>query len=87
VTLGQIILPAVLIHGFYDFSIMLTTFLSILSGKGDASKGKPIFLMLSFILSFSVVIVGLLIYIVSSSQQRARLRRLDELLTTSNAIV
>ena len=87
ITLGQIIMPAVLIHGFYDFSIMVTTFLSILSGKGDSSKGNPIFLMLSFVLSFSVVIIGCLIYLTSSSQQRARLRVLDASSNTSNMVV
>jgi len=75
--LGRIILPAVLVHGLYDFSIMITTFLSILSGKGDATKGNPIYLLLSFVISFGVVILGSLYYMSASSKQRTRLRALD----------
>mmetsp|Transcript_30987 Transcript_30987/g.41127 ORF Transcript_30987/g.41127 Transcript_30987/m.41127 type:complete len:340 (-) Transcript_30987:181-1200(-) len=90
IQLGRIILPSVILHGTFDFSLMVMTFLNmynILSNGGDPAAemdleeefSMDLFLeiMPSLLVALGVVIVGWIYFVVGSRLQKARLDALD----------
>jgi RsiW-degrading membrane proteinase PrsW (M82 family) len=75
--LGRIILPAVLLHGGYDFFIMWIDFLSRRHGV-DADE-NPTALLVSLIVSVSAMLVALTWYFRESKLQRERLAAIDQI--------
>lgn len=81
--IGRIILPAILLHGSYDFSIMLFSFFSTLSEQntdGDEDLANIISIIYSlcaFVVSVVFVIGGACYYWRESKAQKVRLEQID----------
>lgn len=87
--MGQAILPAVLLHGTFDFALFLLSVLDFIHRDlndesptkapvdPDASEDVEMPSLLSLIISFGLVFLGLAYYFVASQQQRERLNALD----------
>ena len=79
--LGRIILPGIIFHGFYDFMLVWIYYIGSRKGNyydddgGIATESGAA--MFSKIMSFLVLIFGLLYYFGASRQQRDRLIGLD----------
>jgi hypothetical protein len=65
--LGRIILPAVIIHGTFDFGLSFIDFTS------RSATGA----IVALFFAFSVMLCGIIYYIKESRAQRERLQRLD----------
>lgn len=78
--LGRIISPAVLMHGTFDFVLMLISFLVALhSGNGGGGANDDFAVkaeLVSFALSLTIVLAGAAYYVVESRLQK---KRLDEM--------
>mmetsp|Transcript_15583 Transcript_15583/g.29395 ORF Transcript_15583/g.29395 Transcript_15583/m.29395 type:complete len:743 (-) Transcript_15583:35-2263(-) len=75
--IGRIILPAVLLHGSYDFSIMLLNFLALLDANGNEDKESILYSIVALCFSTSFVLAGIFYYIKQSHQQNQRLEQID----------
>lgn len=75
--IGRILLPAVLLHGTYDFSIMLLNFLALLDANGDEDNESITYSIVALCFSISFVLVGIWYYIRQSNQQIQRLEQID----------
>ena len=90
IQIGKIIVPAIILHGSFDFSLMLLGFLAQLN-SGDDDDSAPTddqnaaddeeelggMTILSLALSVLAVLSGLVYYFYSARKQRARLETLD----------
>jgi len=72
IQLGRIIIPAIVLHGSYDFIIM---FLSFLAGGEDGGNGKS--WLISLVAECSIVFVGWIFYVKESDAQTVRLDHMD----------
>jgi hypothetical protein len=79
VGIGQIIFPSVLLHGSYDFVIMLLNFIvNIGEKKRDQDESEPMIVtIMALISSIGFVICGALYYIRESRSQSRRLEQMD----------
>jgi len=83
--LGSIILPAILLHGSYDFTIMLLNFLSELSDGNDennddiSGESLPSLILSILSLCFSVlyVVTGCAYYYRMSRNQKRRIEQIE----------
>lgn len=75
--LGRILLPAILLHGTYDFSIMLLNFLALLDANGDEDSESITYSIVALCFSISFVLGGIWYYIKQSNQQNQRLEQID----------
>ena len=83
--LGRILLPALLLHGSYDFSIMLFNFLLVLGEKNnndddqqeEMSRLSIFYGVCTFLGSVFFVNTALMYYYKQSKEQEARLDQLD----------
>jgi len=79
--LGRILLPAILLHGTYDFAIMLLNFLSTLSADadddGENAAGAIMYSIFALAGSVIFVMAGVWYYVRQSYQQVHRLQQLD----------
>lgn len=82
--MGKIILPAVLIHGAYDFFLLWIEFLEKRHGVFSEADGdnamdqySVIANVTSFLLSFTFVVGSLVCFRVVERQQRCRLQEID----------
>jgi hypothetical protein len=73
--LGRIILPAVIIHGTFDFGLSFIGFLA----KSAAGALAGLFF------AFTVMLCGVIYYIKESRAQRERLQRLDQQLSVDQS--
>ena len=82
---GYIILPSLLLHGSYDFSLMLMSFLFTDGSNDDnnnednndnADEDSSIGLV-SFLIAFGIVILGFTYYFIESNKQKKRLNSLE----------
>lgn len=77
--LGRIIFPAVLLHGSFDFAIMLSSFLVSLKDPNDASQPESgVTGLISLIVSFMFVLGGLMYYFREAREQIRRLRTSED---------
>jgi hypothetical protein len=83
--LGRSILPAVLLHGAFDFVLMLLALLESSSKSGDETPTDDATLeefdsadALPLFISVGLVILGLLYYCCEGQGQRKRLQELDQ---------
>eukprot|EP00521_Asterionellopsis_glacialis_P010653 CAMPEP_0195296886 /NCGR_PEP_ID=MMETSP0707-20130614/20344_1 /TAXON_ID=33640 /ORGANISM="Asterionellopsis glacialis, Strain CCMP134" /LENGTH=342 /DNA_ID=CAMNT_0040358513 /DNA_START=143 /DNA_END=1171 /DNA_ORIENTATION=- len=85
--LGRIIVPALILHGSFDFILVLADFLSGLntsSNNADAAQSKNQWYgVVSLILSFVCMMMGLFYYWKESRAQRRRLQALDDGIATA----
>jgi len=72
IQLGRIIIPAIVLHGSYDFVIML---LSFLAGNEDGGNGNT--WAISVALSSSIIFVAWVWYVKESDAQTVRLDQMD----------
>jgi len=88
VGIGQIILPSILLHGSYDFVIMLLNFLVTVSRqKKDQDEPEPMIVtIIALISSVGFVICGSLYYIRESRAQSSRLNQMDRPLSVSSTL-
>lgn len=82
VKIGRILLPAIVLHGSFDFVLMLLGFIAKLvnhNSEDDAGDdaGIDVITVLSFVLSIAIVICAVIYYFVVARRQRARLMLLD----------
>jgi len=78
--LGRILLPAILLHGSYDFAIMLLNLLATLNTNDDDdddASGAIIYSILSLGLMVTFVIAGIWYYVWQSYKQVQRLQQLN----------
>ena len=88
--IGKIILPAIILHGSFDFALMLLAYLAASNneenqnenkGSGDEEEDESQqVVMLAMSLGFSVIVMisGLVYYFRTAREQRKRLQRIDE---------
>lgn len=77
--LGRIILPALLLHGSFDFVLMLGSLLQSVNVDDDSQPTQGIRMELPpLISSVMIVLVGLIYYICQAEAQRLRLHELDQ---------
>ena len=73
--------PAIMLHGSYDFSIMIFNFLTTLGADGGEENDDNLisffYGICAFIFSIGFVIGGALYYSRESKAQRTRLEQLD----------
>jgi len=74
IQLGSIILPAIALHGSYDFVIM---FLSFLPSNEDGGNRGVLETIMSLVLSLMFVFVGWIYYVKESDAQTVRLDQMD----------
>jgi hypothetical protein len=81
--LGDIILPAILFHGFYDFFLMWINFMDTRHGRfveaadDDAVEASGAGDLYSLVVSLLLVSVGLVYYFRESRKQRERFEAID----------
>lgn len=90
IKLGRILLPALLLHGCFDFALMFLSSWNASSGEGGAKlqdslddpsmqKGASLSQALpALISSVSIVLIGIIYYVVKALAQRKRLDELDK---------
>jgi len=74
VGVGRILLPAIALHGSYDFSIMLLNFLA----SGDGDNVSIVYSIVALLASVFFVVVGVWYYVKQSHQQIQRLDQIDK---------
>lgn len=79
---GYIILPSLLLHGAFDFSLMLISFLTTdNSDDGDEEDNKDSdneeIGAVSFLIAFGIVLLGFIYYYIESNRQKKRLAALE----------
>ena len=82
VSLSCIIFPAVILHGSYDFTIMILSFLSSLHQDND-QNAMMFYSLVALTFSFVILILGLLYYI---KESRAQTIRLNNITTSRNFV-
>ena len=80
--MGRIVFPAILLHGSFDFPVMVLSFLSDLSestdnGNGVAEIYEILYSLLSLAFSIVFVSLGLMYYFKESRAQNRRLEQID----------
>jgi RsiW-degrading membrane proteinase PrsW (M82 family) len=82
--LGTILFPSIILHGAFDFVLMLLEFLEKANNPDSSSTDDSNFNewddsdTLPFIISISMVIVGLFYYFCESHSQKKRLQNMDQ---------
>jgi hypothetical protein len=78
--LGRIILPALILHGSFDFVLMLMALLRSIDGDGDSQDPTQGIneAMPALIASVPIVFLGFIYYICQSEAQRLRLYELNQ---------
>eukprot|EP00540_Astrosyne_radiata_P021404 CAMPEP_0116836716 /NCGR_PEP_ID=MMETSP0418-20121206/8254_1 /TAXON_ID=1158023 /ORGANISM="Astrosyne radiata, Strain 13vi08-1A" /LENGTH=329 /DNA_ID=CAMNT_0004466523 /DNA_START=280 /DNA_END=1269 /DNA_ORIENTATION=+ len=81
--LGRIILPAILLHGSFDFILMLESVLTYTPIPHDASFPPPITKLkpadfIGLAIASGVILLFIVYYAVASKKQRLRLKAMDE---------
>jgi PrsW family intramembrane metalloprotease len=84
-SLGSILLPALLLHGFYDFFLLWIDFMYKRKGEDAGEEGEGV--LFSWFLSTIVVIISLVYYVRQSRQQRERLMKMDEQSTVDRSML
>jgi len=82
ISLRHIIFPALMLHGSYDFTIMILNFLSSLHQDND-QNAMMFYSLLALPFSFAIIILGLLYYI---KESRAQTIRLSNITTSRNFV-
>lgn len=77
--LSRILFPAIMLHGSYDFTIMMLNFVSQLTVNGNANGNTMLVCnILALVFSVSFVVAGVFYYVRNSHQQMARIEELDK---------
>ena len=84
INIGQIIFPAVILHGSYDFVLMALPALILLfgiesddDGAEDVNGDAAVVTVIGFVVSVIIAISGVIYYFCTSKKQRVRLDDLD----------
>jgi hypothetical protein len=76
--IGRIIFPAFILHGTYDFCIMLLNFLALLDAHGDEDNESILYSIVALCLSVALVIGGFWYYFKQGNQQTQRLDQIEK---------
>eukprot|EP00586_Coscinodiscus_wailesii_P021831 CAMPEP_0172494986 /NCGR_PEP_ID=MMETSP1066-20121228/60566_1 /TAXON_ID=671091 /ORGANISM="Coscinodiscus wailesii, Strain CCMP2513" /LENGTH=704 /DNA_ID=CAMNT_0013266361 /DNA_START=184 /DNA_END=2299 /DNA_ORIENTATION=- len=93
--IGWMILPAIILHGSFDFSLMLLTFIGDLKQSGgensneqvgDGGNVDPVWTFISLGMSCGIMTIGVIYYVVESVKQKRRLKLLDDEVTNNGHV-
>jgi F0F1-type ATP synthase membrane subunit c/vacuolar-type H+-ATPase subunit K len=76
--LFRVLLPAILLHGSYDFAIMIISYLQALYADPDDVTSIIVYNIIAMAFSVGFVIFGFIYYIIQSHKQVARLDRIEK---------